>query len=269
MIIDQIVAGVRQGLAERRQQTPLAELERLVDKYGTHRDFEGALRGEEIKLIAEIKRASPSKGWLRHDLDVATLARSYTQGGATAISVLTEPNWFKGSLTDLAAARQATLLSLLCKDFILDPYQVYEARACGADAVLLIAALLSLSELSALIEIAQGLGMATLVEVHSEPEVEKALEAKANPIGINNRHLADFSVDLETTLKLRPLIPPDVTVVSESGIKSYADVIALKNAGVNAMLVGEALVSSPDPEAKIRELKGEDRVGRSICSDHA
>ncbi len=269
VMIDQIVADVRQQLARRKQQKPLGELKRSVGKYGAPRDFQGAVRGEGIKLIAEIKRASPSKGWLCPDLDVATLARSYARGGAAAISVLTEPTFFKGSLTDLATARQATHLPLLCKDFVLDPYQVYEARACGADAVLLIAALLSLSELSALMEIAHSLGMAALVEVHSEPEAEKALEARANPIGINNRHLADFSVDLGTTLRLRPLIPPDVTVVSESGIKSYADVIALKNAGVNAVLVGEALVSSPDPEVKIKELKGEHRVGRSICSDHA
>jgi indole-3-glycerol phosphate synthase len=266
MIIDQIVADVRQQLARRKQQKPLGELRRSVGKYGAPRDFQGAVRGEGIKLIAEIKRASPSKGWLCPDLDVATLARSYVRGGAAAISVLTEPTFFKGSFADLAAARQATHLPLLCKDFVLDPYQVYEARACGADAVLLIVALLSLSELLALIEIAHSLGMAALVEVHSEPEVEKALEAKGNPIGINNRNLADFGVDLGTTLKLRPLIPSDVTVVSESGIKSYADIVALHAAGINAVLVGEALVSSPDPEAKIRELKGEHRVGRSICS---
>ena len=261
MIVDQIVADVRQQLAERKHQKPLRELERLVDNYGMPRDFEGAVRGEGVKFIAEIKRASPSKGWLCPDLDVATLARSYARGGAAAISVLTEPSWFKGSLADLATARQATHLPLLCKDFILDPYQVYEARACGADAILLITALFSLSELSALIEIAHGLGMAALVEVHSEPEVKRALNAKGNPIGINNRNLADFSVDLGTTLKLRPLIPPGVTVVSESGVKSYADISTLKAAGVNAVLVGETLVTSPDPEAKLRELRGESGKG--------
>ena len=264
MIIDQIVASVRQELAERKQQKPLRELECLVDKYGTPRDFPGALRGEGVKLIAEIKRASPSKGWLRPDLDVAMLARSYARGGAAAISVLTEPGWFKGSLADLAAVRQVTHLPLLCKDFILDPYQVYEARAHGADAVLLIMAILSLAELSALIKIAHGLGMAALVEVHSEPEVKMALSARASPIGINNRNLADFSVDLGTTLKLRPLIPPDVIVVSESGIKSYADIATLQAAGVNAVLVGETLVTSPDPESKLRELGGECNVGTEL-----
>ena len=261
MIIDQIIATVRQELARRKKQTPLLELERLVDNFGPPQDFGAAVRGEGIKFIAEIKRASPSKGWLCPDLDVATLAGSYARGGAAAISVLTEPNWFKGDLTDLAAARQAVPLPLLRKDFILDSYQVYEARAFGADAVLLITALLSLSELSALIEIARGLGMAALVEVHSEPEVKRALDAKANPIGINNRNLADFGVDLGTTLELRPLIPPEVTVVSESGIKSYADVSALQAAGINAVLVGETLVSSPDPEAKLRELRGESGKG--------
>jgi len=261
MIIDQIVATVRQELVRRKNQTPLSELERLVDNSGAPQDFGAALRGEGIKFIAEIKRASPSKGWLCPDLDVATLARSYARGGAAAISVLTEPNWFKGGFTDLAAARRATHLPLLCKDFVLDPYQVYEARAFGADAVLLITALLSSSELSALIEIAQGLGMAALSEVHTEPEVKRALGAGANLVGINNRNLADFGVDLGTTLKLRPLIPPDVAVVSESGIKSYADISALQAAGINAVLVGETLVSSPDPEAKLRELRGENGKG--------
>ena len=259
MILDQIVSDVRQGLAERKQQTPLEELERRVDSYGTPRDFEGALRGEGVKLIAEIKRASPSKGWLCPDLDVTTMVRSYARGGAAAISVLTETNWFKGDLIDLTTARQATQLPLLCKGFILESYQVYEARSYGADAVLLIAAVLSLSELSALIEVTQGLGMAALVEVHSEPEVKKAIDAKGNLIGINNRNLADFSVDLGTTSKLRSLIPPNITVVSESGIKSYADIATLQAVGINAVLVGETLVSSLDPEAKLRELRGEHR----------
>ncbi|HJX70116.1 MAG TPA: indole-3-glycerol phosphate synthase TrpC [Dehalococcoidia bacterium] len=251
---------MHQGLAERKQKTPLIKLKRSVDKCGAPRDFEGALRGEGVKLIAEIKRASPSKGLLCPNLDVATLARSYARGGASAISVLTESAFFKGSLADLATAHQVTHLPLLCKDFILDPYQVYEARACGADAILLITAILSLSELSALIEVTHGLGMVALVEVHNEPEVKKALDAKANLIGINNRNLADFSVDLTTTLKLRPLIPPHITVVSESGIKSKADISILQAVGINAVLVGEVLVSSPDPEAKLRELGGECRV---------
>lgn len=257
MILDQIVAEVRQRLAERKQQTPLEELERLVNKYGAPRDFEGGLRGEGVEVIAEVKRASPSKGWLCPDLNVEALAHSYTRGGAAAISVLTEPGYFEGSLDDLITARQSADLPLLRKDFIFDPYQVFEARAFGADAVLLIASILSLSELSALIGMARNLGIAALVEVHDEPEVEKALDAKASLIGINNRNLADFSVDLGTTLKLRPLISSHITVVSESGIKSHADIATLHAAGINAVLVGETLVSSPDPEAKLKELRGE------------
>ena len=263
VVLDLIVAGVRQGLAERKRAMPLDELELALADCGPSRDFEGALRGEGIKLIAEIKRASPSKGWLRSDINVAALVRSYTRGGAAAISVLTEPDWFKGSYADLAAARRATHLPLLCKDFVLDPYQAYEARASGADAILVIAAILSSSELSELIGIAHSLGMAALVEVHRKSEIEKALDAEAKIIGINNRNLADFSVDLQTTLKLRPLIPPDIAVVSESGIRSYADILALRLAGVNAVLVGETLVISPDPEAKIRELIGEEQRGKA------
>lgn len=259
MILNQIVADVRRGLARRKQQTPLEELKRLAGNHGASRDFEGTLWEEGVQIIAEIKRASPSRGWLCSDLDVTTLARSYAHGGAAAISVLTEPNWFKGDLADLTIARRATDLPLLYKGFILDAYQVYEARAFGADAILLITSLLSLSELSTLIGLARGLGMQALVEVHSEPELREALDAKVNLIGINNRNLADFSVDLGTTLKLCPLIPPDITVVSESGIKSYADILTLEASGINAVLVGEILVSSPEPEAKLRELRGEHR----------
>jgi indole-3-glycerol phosphate synthase len=184
------------------------------------------------------------------------MAASYAKGGAAAISVLTERTWFKGDPADLATARQATQLPLLCKDFIVDPYQIYEARVWGADAVLLIASLLSPDELCALIEVAQGLGMAALVEVHTEAELDNALSADATLIGINNRNLSDFSIDLGTTLRLRPLIPASIAVVSESGIRSFTDISNLQSAGVNAFLVGEALVSSPDPEAKLRELRG-------------
>lgn len=256
MILDQIVADVRKGLAERKQHNPLAKFESQIGISEIPRDFKGALQGQEIKVIAEVKRASPSKGWLNSDLNVTTLVQSYTQGGASAISVLTEPNWFKGDLADLTVAHKVTSLPLLYKGFIVDPYQVYEARAFGADAVLLIVSLLSFSELSELMRVTRELGMTSLIEVHSEPELKKALDADASVIGINNRNLSDFSVDLETTLKLRSLIPTGVTVVSESGIKSRADIITLEGAGVNAVLVGEILVTSSDPEIKLRELRG-------------
>jgi len=256
MILDQIVMDVRQRLAERKKQRPLSELEHLVSAAETPRDFTGALQGTSIKVIAEVKRASPAKGWLCPNLEVATLVQSYAKGGAAAVSVLTESSFFKGSLADLATTHQSVDLPLLCKDFILDPYQIYEARSYGADAILLIAAILSRSELSFLMEVAHYVKISALIEVHNEAEVKKALAVNGNLIGINNRNLADFSVDLGTTLKLRPLISPGVIVVSESGIKSKADIITLQTAGVNAVLVGEALVTSPDPEAKLRELGG-------------
>ena len=257
MILDRIVATVRQGLAERKQHTPLEELEGRVEKCAPCRDFRGALQGEGIHLIAEIKRASPSRGWSRFALNAAEAAANYTRGGAAAISVLTEPDWFKGSLADLTAARRATHLPLLCKDFVVDPYQVYEARGRGADAVLLITAVLSPSDLRLLIEVARGLGMTPLVEVHTESELEAGLKAEADVIGINNRNLADFSVDLGTTMRLRPLIPPEIVVISESGIKSHADVYALQSAGVDAVLVGETLVFNFDSAAKLKELRGQ------------
>jgi len=259
MILDQILSDVRDGLARRKKQTPLEELELSLDYCGVPRDFGRALRSERVEIIAEIKRASPSKGWLNQYLDVPKLATSYARGGAAAISVLTEPNWFKGDPAYLTTARQVVNLPLLYKDFILEPYQIYEARSHGADAILLIASLLSSFELSELIEVAGSLDMAALVEVHNEQELKKALDARGNLIGINNRNLADFSVDLGTTLRLRPLIPSDITLVSESGIKSYEDISILQENGINAVLVGETLVSSLDPEVKLRELRGEHR----------
>jgi indole-3-glycerol phosphate synthase len=256
MFLERIVAATQKRVAEskRSQLGSLPEeLERLP---GSPQAFDGALQGKGVKLIAEIKRASPSRGWLRPALEVPALVDKYMRGGAAAISVLTEPEFFRGSLEDLRAARQATDLPLLCKDFILDPFQIYQARAYGADAVLLIAAILSLPELSLLIQVAHSLGMAALVEVHNEEEARKALAAEAALIGINNRDLRDFSVTLETTLRIRPLIPSAVPVVSESGIRSREDVLALQEVGVNAILVGESLVTAPDPVAKIKELLG-------------
>ncbi len=254
MILDQIVASVRDGLAKRKQQMPPGEVELQADRQGTPRDFEAALRGEDIKLIAEVKRASPSKGWLCRDLDVATLVRSYARGGAAAISVLTEPTWFKGSLDDLAKACQATHLPGLCKNFILEPYQVYEARAYGADALLLIVAILSQEQMEELLSLSYNLGLSCLVEVHNEGEVEKALSSGAEIIGINNRDLDTFAINIGTTQRLRPFIPSGRIVVSESGINNRGDVEKLKGWGVNAMLVGEALVTANDIPAKIKEL---------------
>jgi indole-3-glycerol phosphate synthase len=256
MILDEIVASTKKLIAERKSRTPIAEIKRAAAERSLPRDFAAALRGQNIKLIAEVKRASPSKGMLASNLDAASLARTYEKSDAAAISVLTESEYFRGSLADLEAVRAAVNLPTLRKDFIVDPYQIYEARACGADAVLLIVAILSPDELRNLLQTVHSLGMKALVEVHSRQELEPAMVLDPEVIGINNRNLADFSVKLETTLELHCLIPKGKVIVSESGIHTRNDVKKLESAGVNAILVGEALVSSADSAAKIRELLG-------------
>ena len=217
-------------------------------------DFASALSGDSLKLIAEVKKASPSKGVLCPDFNPVALAKTYAQGGAAAISVLTEANHFQGSLEHLAAIREEVSIPLLRKDFIFDPYQVYESAAYGADALLLIAAILSREQLEELLALSRRLGLECLVEVHNENEVEKALLAGAEIIGINNRDLNTFTVDIDTTRRLRPLIPEGRIVVSESGIKNRNDIKKIKEWGVNAVLVGEALVTAGNIPAKIKEL---------------
>ncbi|PIZ27288.1 MAG: indole-3-glycerol phosphate synthase, partial [Chloroflexi bacterium CG_4_10_14_0_8_um_filter_46_9] len=217
-------------------------------------DFVSVLSGDGIHLIAEIKQASPSRGMLNPNLNLTELAKTYVKGGAAAISVLTEANYFQGSIEHLAAVREVVKLPLLRKDFIFTPYQIYESRAYGADALLLIAAILSQREIEQLLSLSHSLGLRCLVEVHNEVELEKALQSSAKVIGINNRDLKTFKVDLNTTHRLRPLIPQAQVVVSESGIKSRSDVEKLKKWGVNAILVGEALVTASDVLTKIREL---------------
>ena len=219
------------------------------------RDFAGVLRGG-FSLIAEIKRTSPAAGTIRKRLgpeEAAELARQYVAGGARAISVLTDLRFFGGTPDHLQAARAAVAAPVLRKDFMLEPYQIYESRAMGADAVLLITALLDLAALRTLIALCHGLGMAALVEVHTEEEVEMALGAGAGLIGINNRDLRTFEVDLQTTARLRERVPPGILVVSESGIATPADVARLRP-HVDAVLVGTALMASPDPAATVRAL---------------
>jgi indole-3-glycerol phosphate synthase len=228
-------------------------------------DFASALRGETVKLIAEVKKASPSKGVIRSDFDPVDIARIYAENGASAISVLTESKHFQGGLDYLKDIRDALGSDgppLLRKDFIFDPYQVYESRAYGADAVLLIVAILGSEGLKELLELSHQLGMQCLLEVHNEAELEIALKSGAGVIGINNRDLTDFSVDLDTTGRLRPLIPSDRVVVSESGIKDSNDMERLGRWGVDAALVGEALMSVPDIGAGVRELLGPAIAGR-------
>ena len=221
------------------------------------RDFFRALQdGEEPAIIAEIKKASPSAGVIRPHLDVAAIVASYEKGGAAAISVITEEVFFLGKLDYLRQARDAGRLPILCKDFIIDPLQVLTARAAGADALLLMTAVLDQDSLVSLMKEARSLGMACLVEVHDEDELDRVLATDARIIGINNRNLRTFEVKLETTLRLRPLVPADRLVVSESGIHERADLESLAAAGVDAVLVGTSLMRATDPGEKLRELRG-------------
>lgn len=231
------------------------ELERAALAAPPPRPFSGALRdGVHVSLIAECKRRSPGAGEIRPGLDAAALARTYESAGAKALSVLTDARYFGGSLADLAAARDATALPILRKDFTLDPLQVLEARSAGADAVLLIVRMLDDGLLRALHALTTELGMSALVEAHDAGEVARALEAEAGIVGINNRDLATFAADLGTTLRLVEGVGPEVTVVSESGIRSRTDVTRLAEAGVDAILVGETLLRASDPGAEASEL---------------
>lgn len=233
-----------------------AELGREAGLRTPPRDFRGALAAEGLSLIAEIKRASPSKGPLRPGLDPLLLADAYERGGARALSVLTEPDFFQGSAKDLIEARSATSLPVLWKDFVVDPYQVTQARSMSADAVLVIVRILDDDELRAVLSEAERWGLCALVEVFDETDLDRALDAGADVIGINHRDLETFEEDPEATARLRPRIPDGVVVVGESAITARADVESLEDVGVDAILVGEAIVVADDPETKIRELLG-------------
>ena len=257
-ILDRIVAGKREELAAAQRRVPFAELKARLPQAPPPRPFAQALRGDSVRLIAEVKKASPSRGLLREQFDPVALARAYA--GAldvvAAVSVLTDEPHFQGSLDHLTSIRDALPQGppLLRKDFLFDHYQLYEARVHGADAVLLIAAILNPALLAQLIGLVKALDMDALVEVHDELELERALMASADLIGVNNRDLRTFEVDLAITERLRPLIPAEVTVVAESGILTRADIQRLQALDVHAVLIGEALVTAPDPAAKIREL---------------
>ena len=252
-MLNKIIARKREVVKQRKQGVPLATLKGRIAQRRAPLDFAAALLGDQIRLIAEVKRASPSRGILCPDFEPVTLATRYAQGGAAAISVLTEENYFGGNLDHLAAIREAINLPLLRKDFIFDPYQVYEAAAYGADALLLIVAILGQEQLSELLSLSHSLGLACLVEVHSEAEVSRALASGARVMGINNRNLRTFDVDINTTRRLRPLMPRGQIVVSESGMRTRQDIKKLKGWGVNAVLIGEALVTASDIPAKMKE----------------
>jgi indole-3-glycerol phosphate synthase len=257
MILDDIIAYKKEELAETKRRSSFAEIRDRAADAGPARGFGKALSsGDEVRLIAEIKKASPSKGVIREDFDPAAIAETYAKSGASCLSVLTEQKFFQGKLEYLGAVRKAVGLPLLRKDFIIDEYQIFEARAAGADAMLLIAACLDRRQIEDFLGVAGGLGLDVLVESHTYKELDKSLLAGAMLVGINNRDLSSFTVSLRTTLDLVNDIPEDRTVVSESGIKTREDVLRLRQAGVDAVLVGESLMREKDIGKKVKELLG-------------
>jgi indole-3-glycerol phosphate synthase len=254
--LERIVARVRERLEATSRETPLAEVRARAAAAAARPALRAALERPGTAVIAEAKRASPSKGILRDPYDAAELARVYERAGARALSVLTEPEFFLGAPEDLQRVARASALPILRKDFIVSEYQIQEAKAWGASAVLLIVAALELAELRELAAIAAGLDLAALVEVHTEQEAERALAAGARLIGVNNRDLSTFNVDLTTTARVAALVGPEVLLVAESGIFTRRDVLEVERAGAKAVLVGESLLASPDPAKKIHELLG-------------
>lgn len=261
-ILNKIVAVKREELAAAQKRMPLADMRRDAESRVLTRDFEGALRAKIAKghaaVIAEVKKASPSKGVIRADFIPADIAQSYADGdgkvSAACLSVLTDKQFFQGSVDFLKQARASCLLPVLRKDFLIDPYQVYESRAMGADCILLIAACLEDAQMAEMEAVARSLDMAVLVEVHDAAELERALRLKTALLGINNRNLRTFEVSLQTTLELQKQVPADKLLVTESGILTPADVKTLRDAGVNAFLVGEAFMRADDPGLALAKL---------------
>ena len=257
MILDDIVANKKEELKETKRRKPLADIKSRASDAGPSRGFGKALSGEgELRLIAEVKKASPSKGVIREDFDPVKIAGTYEESGASCISVLTEKKYFQGSLDYLGSIRKAVNIPLLRKDFIIDEYQVFEARAAGADAILLIAACLDKNQIQDFLGVAAGIGLDVLVESHTYRELDKALLAGSTLVGINNRDLTSFTVSLQTTFDLLKDIPGDRIVVSESGIKNRDDVLKLQKAGVDAILVGESLMREKEIGKKVMKLLG-------------
>jgi indole-3-glycerol phosphate synthase len=256
VILDEILAHKRREVAEAKERLPLSHLKEkaVLRNAGSFADAVRATDG--IRLIAEIKKASPSKGMLVVDFDAAHLAHLYAKNGASAISVLTDRRFFLGDASYLRVAKQVSRLPVLRKDFIIDEYQIWESLLMGADAVLLIAAALEETQLREYVKLSSELGLDALVEAHDEAQIKAALKAESTIIGINNRDLRTFQTDIQRTIELAPLVPEQSILISESGINTADDVKRLKAAGVDAILVGEALVTSPDIPRKMRELLG-------------
>jgi indole-3-glycerol phosphate synthase len=254
-LLNEILDSVRADLAARQMHTPLERLKEMARRASSSsRDVLAALRGHDVAVIAEVKRASPSKGKMAAIPDPAALARDYEAGGASVISVLTEPRYFGGSLEDLAAVRQSVTVPVLRKDFVISAYQLWEARAHGADMVLLIVAALEQNALVSLVERASSIGLVPLVEVHTDAEVVRAADAGAKVIGVNARNLATMKVDRGAFARLAPLIPDDVIKIAESGIRGPRDLFACAAAGADAVLVGESLVTGKDPRSAVADL---------------
>ncbi|MCM8800473.1 MAG: indole-3-glycerol phosphate synthase TrpC [Candidatus Omnitrophica bacterium] len=256
-ILKEIIIKKKERIILAKQNLPEEELkERIKELKPTNPFIKAILKPHFISLIAEIKKQSPSKGIIRNNFNPLEIARIYQDAGVQAISVLTEEDYFGGSILTLAEIKKEIKLPMLRKDFILEPYQIYESRFYGADAVLLIATVLSKERLKELMDLAKEIGLETLVEVHDEKELKKVLSLKASLIGINNRDLHTLEVDLKTTERLYPLIPKDKVVVVESGIRTHQDVLFLKLLGVNAVLIGEAIMEAEDIRRRIEELMG-------------
>lgn len=258
MILEEIAARTVQRVAEEKAAVPLSEMKKRAKALdaNTGFPFRKALSGDEISFICEVKRASPSKGLIAPDFPYLDIARDYERAGASAISCLTEPFWFKGRDEYLAEISNAVTIPVLRKDFTVDEYMIYQAKTLGASAVLLICSILSKEQLSEYLGIAHSLGLSALVEAHDEDEVRTALSVGAGIIGVNNRDLRTFTVDINNSARLRKLVPPEVLFISESGIKTAADIEALRSNGTNAVLIGETLMRSPDKKAALDELRG-------------
>jgi indole-3-glycerol phosphate synthase len=253
-VLDDILDGVRADLVVRQQETPLERLKELAARAASPRDVTAAFAGPEVSVIAEVKRASPSKGALAAIADPASLAVDYEAGGAAVISVLTERRKFGGSVADLAAVREVVAVPVLRKDFIVSSYQLWEARAYGADLVLLIVAALEQNALVSLVERAASIDLVPLVEVHTEEELDRAVDAGATVLGINARNLATLEVDRAVFARLAPRVPRGVVKVAESGVRGPHDLLAYAAAGADAVLVGESLVTGKDPRSAVADL---------------
>lgn len=258
MILDEIAADTRKRVAAEKEQIPLEEMKRQAEALpaDTGFPFEQALRAEGIQFICEVKKASPSKGVIAEEFPYLDIARDYERAGAAAISVLTEPHYFKGSNAYLKEIADTVKIPVLRKDFTVDPYMIYQAKVFGASAVLLICAILTDEELLAYHKIADSLGLSALVEAHDETEVSRALACGARIIGVNNRDLRDFKVDITNSVRLRKLVPQEIVFVSESGMKTPEDIAVLRGNGTDAVLIGEVLMRSADKKEALEKLRG-------------